>query len=177
MPDIYIGTIRDLQIWFATPFPTTPIHAVAFSRGDNIFCVHTTAVSSFARNYPQSITISKLVARVTHATHRFTSTVAFDRALTEHLSAAMRGLSNGYDVVQESYDYVEILQHIGEQLTVVCDNKWDSVDAMRDALRGLTGFIVERFIKLTSTPWQERREETLNSLMTRILQSRFGNRR
>lgn len=103
--------------------------------------------------------------------------MAFDRALTEHLSAAMRGLSNGYDVVQESYDYVEILQHIGEQLTVVCDNKWDSVDAMRDALRGLTGFIVERFIKLTSTPWQERREETLNSLMTRILQSRFGNRR
>jgi len=173
-PDILVVTIKDLRVWVAED-SNSRHGAFAFAYGTNVFCAYMPAMRALTRSYGSSTALGRLAARAAADGARLCNSADnFRRALFDHLNVAVRGLSDGYDIVQESYDYVEILQHIGEQLRVVIENDWSSVDAMRDALRGLTGFIVERFIKLTSVPWQKRREETLQALMTRVLQSKFS---
>lgn len=72
----------------------------------------------------------------------------FECELYDNIRAAVRRLSDGYDVVAESKHYVDILLKAVEQLDVIVNNDWADPGNIREAAGTVRMFLVERMVGL-----------------------------
>ena len=88
----------------------------------------------------------------------------------ENLKAAVRELSNGYDVVQESKYYAEIITKGLEQLDYVLKIKWDNTSRMCEAVQQARDFLFERLISLIRVATPDRHSITMGNISLQALQ-------
>ena len=93
----------------------------------------------------------------------------FPEQLMGNLKAAIRELSNGYDVVQESKYYADVIVKALEQMDYVLKLKWDDLARMREALQLARDFLYERFVSLIRVPTSDRHSVTMRDVSLQAL--------
>jgi hypothetical protein len=102
--------------------------------------------------------------------------VEFPFQLMANLKAAMRDLSNGYDIVQESKYYADVIVKTLEQVDRVIELKWDSVTRMREALQLARDFLFERLVALIRATTDDRHGIVMGEISLQALQELIDTR-
>jgi len=88
----------------------------------------------------------------------------------------MRDLSNGYDIVQESRYYADVIVKTLEQVDRVIELKWDSVTRMREALQLARDFLFERLVALIRATTDDRHGIVMGEISLQALQELIDTR-
>jgi len=102
--------------------------------------------------------------------------VEFPFQLMANLKAVMRDLSNGYDIVQESKYYADVIVKTLEQVDRVIELKWDSVTRMREALQLARDFLFERLVALIRATTDDRHGIVMGEISLQALQELIDTR-
>jgi len=94
----------------------------------------------------------------------------FSAQLAGNLKAALRNLSDGYDIVHESKYYADVITKTLTQLDYVIGLEWDSVASMREALQQTRDFLFERLILLINASTEERHITIMSEISLQSLQ-------